>query len=164
MADGAPDNAAEVVKANGARLLAITGPRGPAAARNEGAALALGDVLVFVDSDVVVSARSLGQIARRLGSDPASARCLARTDEYPADPGFLSQGRNLAHWFIHQRSAGEARTFWAGLGAVRAELFERVGGFDERFARPSVEDINLGYRMRAAGSTSCSIRRFKVST
>ena len=31
-------------------------------------------------------------------------------------------------------------------------LFERVGGFDERFARPSVEDIDLGYRMRAAGA------------
>ena len=152
VADGAPDDPADVVKANGARLLAIAGPRGPAAARNRGGAAALGDVLVFVDSDVVVSARSLGQIARRLESDPGLGAVFGAYDEDPADPGFVSQGRNLAHSFIHQRSAGEARTFWAGLGAVRAELFERVGGFDERFARPSVEDIDLGYRMRAAGA------------
>jgi hypothetical protein len=60
-------------------------------------------VLVFVDSDVVVSARSLGQIARRLESDPGLGAVFGAYDEHPADPGFLSQGRNLAHSFIHQR-------------------------------------------------------------
>jgi hypothetical protein len=33
---------------------------------------------------------------------------------------------------------------------VRAAAFAAVGGFDERFTRPSVEDIDLGYRVRAA--------------
>src|SRR5688500_5693826 len=92
VADGAPDDPAEVAKTSGARLLAIAGPRGPAAARNEGAALALGDVLVFVDSDVVVSARSLRQIAERLESDPGLGAVFGAYDEHPADPGFLSQG------------------------------------------------------------------------
>src|SRR5262249_45077117 len=66
-------------------------------------------------------------------------------------PEFLSVARNLAHSFIHQRSPGEARTFWAGLGAVRASAFATVRGFDERFTRPTVEDIDLGYRLRNAG-------------
>jgi GT2 family glycosyltransferase len=151
VADGAPDNQARLAASNGARVLAIAGPLGPAAARNRGAAAATGDVLVFVDSDVVISSRSLGQLARRFEADPDFGAVFGAYDEHPADPGFFSQGRNLAHSFIHQRSAGEASTFWAGLGAVRAKLFERVGGFDERFGRPSVEDIDLGYRMRAAG-------------
>ena len=151
VADGAPDDPIHVAAANGARVLAIDGPRGPAAARNRGAAVSSGDVLVFVDSDVVIRSQSLSQLARRLAADPELGAVFGAYDEHPADPGFFSQGRNLAHSFIHQRSAGEARTFWAGLGAVRADLFERVGGFDERFVRPSVEDIDLGYRMRAAG-------------
>jgi hypothetical protein len=72
-------------------------------------------------------------------------------DDQPDDSGFISQARNLAHSFVHQRSRRDACTFWAGLGAVRANAFAAVGGFDERFSRPSVEDIDLGYRLRAAG-------------
>jgi hypothetical protein len=47
--------------------------------------------------------------------------------------------------------AGDARTFWAGLGAVRTEAFRAIGGYDQRFRRPSVEDIDLGYRLTRRG-------------
>jgi GT2 family glycosyltransferase len=151
VADGAPADPAEIARANGGTVLAIDGPRGPAVARNRGATLASGDLLVFVDSDVVVDSRSLADLVRRFTQDPNLAAAFGAYDEHPTDPGFISQGKNLAHAFIHQRSAGDARTFWAGLGAVRRDVFARVGGFDERFKRPSVEDIDLGYRIRSAG-------------
>ena len=76
---------------------------------------------------------------------------MDRYDDQPDDPGFVSQCRNLAHSYIHRGSPGEAQTFWCGLGAVRANVFRLVSGFDERFSRPSVEDIDLGYRIRAEG-------------
>ncbi|MGH7896935.1 MAG: acetone carboxylase subunit gamma, partial [Candidatus Binatia bacterium] len=41
-----------------------------------------------------------------------------------------SRFRNLLHRHVHQEGAGPATTFWAGLGAIRREAFERVGGFD----------------------------------
>jgi len=45
-----------------------------------------------------------------------------------------------------------AADFWAGCGAVRADAFADVGGFDaEAFPRPQIEDIELGYRLRDAG-------------
>ncbi len=150
VADGAPEDPSGVASAHGALVVAIEGPRGPATARNRGTAIASGDVLVFVDSDVVIDASSLAHVARRFASDPELTALFGAYDEDPADPGFISQGKNLAHCFIHQRSAGEARTFWAGIGAVRADAFASLGGFDERFTRPSVEDIDLGYRIRAS--------------
>jgi hypothetical protein len=59
---------------------------------------------------------------------------------------------NLRHHFVHQRGAGEATTFWAGCGAVRRAAFLAAGGYDaERYAIPSIEDVELGYRLRAAG-------------
>jgi glycosyltransferase involved in cell wall biosynthesis len=151
VADGSPDDPTVEAAANGATVAPIDGPRGPATARNRGAAIASGDVLIFVDSDVVIHGASLAQLARTFVLDPELAAVIGAYDEHPSDTGFVSQGKNLAHSFIHQRAKGDARTFWAGLGAVRAAVFASVGGFDERLTRPSVEDIDLGYRIRAAG-------------
>src|SRR3989442_4923268 len=64
----------------------------------------------------------------------------------------VSRYRNLLHHFVHQRGKPDASTFWAGCGAIRRHTFEEVRGFDAaRFPRPSIEDIELGYRLRAAG-------------
>lgn len=152
VADGSPEDPRGVVDAAGAHVLAIDGPAGPAVARNRGAALATGNVLVFVDSDVVVGEQALARFARLFAADRDLGAAFGSFDERPDDPGFVSQCKNLAHAFVHRRAQGEAQTFWSGLGAARGDVFHRVGGFDERFRRPSVEDIDLGYRIRASGS------------
>ena len=73
-------------------------------------------------------------------------------DDTPGDPGTVSQFRNLLHYYVHQEGAGPATTFWAGLGAVRTGAFREAGGFDAaRYPLPSVEDIDLGTRLTAAG-------------
>lgn len=125
---------------------------GPAAARNAGAARARGDVLVFVDSDVVVAPDALNRIERRLAADPELAAVFGSYDERPEAPGTVSRFRNLLHHHVHATSPGEASTFWAGLGAVRRAAFEAVGGFDAaRYPRPAIEDVELGARLVAAG-------------
>jgi glycosyltransferase involved in cell wall biosynthesis len=150
-ADGAVDDCQAVAAAHGARVIEIEGPRGPAVARNVAAASARGDVLVFVDADVVASTEAVERVARIFASDPELGALFGAYDEDPGAPGFVSQYKNLAHSFIHQQSAGAAQTFWAGFGAVRRDAYQAVGGFDERFERPSIEDIDLGYRLTAAG-------------
>lgn len=126
---------------------------GPAAARNLGSAGATAEVLVFVDSDVEVDAEALARIERHFGADPGLVAVFGAYDDDPADPGFVSHYRNLLHHHVHDGAAGEAETFWAGLGAVRRDSFEASGGFDaETYPQPSVEDIELGMRLRRRGS------------
>jgi GT2 family glycosyltransferase len=72
-------------------------------------------------------------------------------DDTPADQGLVSRYRNLLHHYVHQTSSEAASTFWAGCGAIRRADYLRLGGFDESYSRPSVEDIELGYRVRRAG-------------
>ncbi len=62
-----------------------------------------------------------------------------------------SQFRNLLHAYTHQSSPKRAETFWAGCGAIRREIFLEHGGFAERFPCPSIEDIEFGGRLAAAG-------------
>ena len=71
-------------------------------------------------------------------------------DETPACPNFISQYKNLFHYYVHQNSCGEIQTFWSGCGAVKRDVFLAIGGFEERYQRPSAEDIELGIRMTAA--------------
>jgi GT2 family glycosyltransferase len=125
---------------------------GPGEARNVGARQARGDVLVFVDSDVEVHSDALERIRNAFESDADLAAVFGSYDDDPAAPGMVSDFRNLLHHHVHQEGAGPATTFWAGLGAVRREVFLTLGGFDElRFPEASVEDIDLGMRLVANG-------------
>ena len=69
-------------------------------------------------------------------------------DDRPPASGIVSRYRNLLHHYHHHLGAGDAGTFWAGLGAVRAKVFAEVDKFDEwRYERPQIEDIELGRRI-----------------
>lgn len=136
-------------------LIVLEEPAGtaPAAARNLGADICASDVLVFVDSDVEVHPEALARIAQRFAEDPSLTALFGAYDDDPPDPGLASRYRNLLHHHVHSGAAGEAETFWAGLGAVRRRAFEAIGGFDaERFPQASVEDIELGMRLRRRGA------------
>jgi GT2 family glycosyltransferase len=127
------------------------GPCGPAISRNRGASLAGGDVLVFIDSDVAVHMDTLSRLERVFLDHPEISAVFGSYDDAPADKGIVSQYKNLQHHYVHQNGRQEASTFWAGCGAVRREVFLKVGGFDERYRRPSIEDIELGLRLHQAG-------------
>lgn len=126
---------------------------GPAAARNLGIASTNAEIVVFVDSDVEVHADALVRIRDQFATDPGLTAVFGAYDDDPADPGLTSRYRNLLHHHVHTGAEGEAETFWAGLGAVRREAFEAAGGFDaDEFPEPSVEDIELGMRLRRRGA------------
>ena len=150
-ADGAVDDCRPLAAASGARVIDVAGPSGPAAARNRAAAEATGDLLVFVDADVVAAPDALAGMCRLLESEPDIAGVFGAYGLQPPEPNLMSQYKNLSHAYVHEVGNREATTFWAGLGAMRTSVFRQVGGFDERFRRPSVEDIDLGYRVRRAG-------------
>ena len=134
------------------QVVVVTEGGGPAAARNAGVEDATGDVVVFVDADVLPHADAFTRIRGVFEADPALAAVFGSYDDVPAEPGIVSQFRNLLHHHVHQQGAGDATTFWAGLGAVRADAFRAAGGFDaERYPLPSVEDIDLGTRLSSNG-------------
>jgi GT2 family glycosyltransferase len=135
-------------------IVVETPPRlGPAGARNLGARRAEGDVLVFVDSDVLVHADALARLRAWFDGDDPPDAVFGSYDDAPAAHGVVSSFRNLLHHHVHQESGGVVASFWAGLGAVRKSRFDDVGGFDEeRYPHSSVEDIELGVRLAAAGA------------
>ena len=152
--DDASRDATSAVAARWAdRVITLKGkPLGPGGARNAAASVARGAWLIFIDADVRVHADTLELIAAAVARDPDLAALFGSYDARPEARGVLSEYRNLLHRYVHLRGAGETETFWAGCGAVRRDAYEAVGGFDtQRFPRPQIEDIELGYRLRDHG-------------
>lgn len=150
--DGSTDGSAAVALSAGARVLQTGNRRGPAAARNLGAWLAAGTYLFFVDADCELHPDTLDRAARHFEADPELAALFGAYDDLPAAPNFIAQYKNLFHHYVHLRSNPAASTFWTGCGAIKRSVFLALGGFDaRRYRRPSIEDIELGYRLKQAG-------------
>jgi len=150
--DGSSDESAAVAVAAGTRVIRSAHNAGPAAARNRGSAAAQSEILFFVDADVLLAPDTVRRVLATFEQHPEVAAVFGSYDAVPRAEGVVSQYRNLLHHFIHQHGHREADTFWAGCGAIRRDVFLEHGGFNEEplFAR-SMEDVELGYRLRHAG-------------
>ncbi len=148
--DGDDAESASIAAAFGHKSIQLTVNSGPAKARNFGARQASGDILFFLDADVALGAQTLYQIQLAFENSALDA-LIGSYDDAPGAPNFLSQYKNLLHHYTHQCARGRASTFWGACGAIRRSVFSRVGGFDETYRTPSIEDIELGYRLTRHG-------------
>lgn len=117
----------------------------PTFARNRGAVVATGDVLLFVDSDVEIHPDALDRVRAAFAADPDLTALFGSYDDDPSEADVVSVFRNMLHHHVHQTSAGAMSTFWAGLGAIRREKLFEAGGFADH----PIEDIELGMRLAA---------------
>ena len=151
VSDGDSDDSWRLAEDFGVGLIRLPESGGPAKARNIGAKAAKGDILFFVDADVEIHADTIGRVVQSFETDSDLTALIGSYDDTPGAPNFLSQYRNLIHHYTHQQADLEVSTFWGACGAVRRRAFEAVGGFDEGYRRPCIEDIELGYRLKYAG-------------
>ena len=149
--DCSTDDSADTARSFGATVISTGSRSGPACARNHGARHARGEVLLFLDADVRVHTDTLERVAGDFAADAELDGIIGSYDESPGSPDFISQYKNLMHSFVHHTARHDACTFWSGCGAIRKTVFDSFGGFDETYARPSIEDIELGYRLHRAG-------------
>jgi GT2 family glycosyltransferase len=149
VADGAlPDDVARA-RRHGVRVHEVPVQAGPAAARNLGVGLTDAPIVLFVDADVVVHPDAVAVAAAELVDVDA---VIGSYDDRPTAANFLSQFKNLLNHHVHHHADPEGFTFWGACGAIRRDVLLAVGGFDAaRYPEPSIEDIELGYRLRAAG-------------
>jgi GT2 family glycosyltransferase len=149
--DGGTDTSEQEAHQFGAKVLRLADTGGPARARNRGAAIAQGNILFFVDADVTLQPDTLANIQSIFEQQPDLTALIGSYDDAPGASNFLSQYKNLFHHYTHQIAKEEASTFWGACGAIRRDAFEAIGGFDESYRYPSIEDIELGYRLKRAG-------------
>ncbi len=162
VADGDTAGSVKTAETYATKVLSTISQRGPAHARNLGALEARGDILLFLDADVLVRRETIGQVIDLFEQDPGLAAAFGSYDSDPGATNFFSQYKNLFHHYIHQTADRDASTFWSGCGAVRRSVFLTMGGFDEGYSRPLIEDIEFGHRLKEAGYPIRVCKRLQV--
>ncbi len=123
---------------------------GPAVARNRGVDAARGMFIVFLDCDVEVFPDTLAQIAKIYKDDPDVVALTGVWVKEQKTRAFFPNFKALRDWsyWIHERDAsGYYFLFSTRIASIKKAVFQRLGGFDETYPAPLVEDIELTYRI-----------------
>jgi glycosyltransferase involved in cell wall biosynthesis len=151
VADGRSDGEWLRAQQKGHKTIILETRSGPAHARNIGATEARGDIILFIDADVLVEKDIIRRIQTLFTEQQHLAAVFGSYDDEPFEQDLISQYRNLLHHFVHQSAREDASTFWGACGAIRKSVFMSMGGFNPLYRKPSIEDIEFGYRLKQKG-------------
>ena len=150
--DSSTDDSREVAQAHGARVIPSGGRLGPAGARNRGAEQARGEILFFVDSDVVIKPDTLRGLAEAFDRDPRLDGAIAVQAPAMRLENICSRYKNLWMYYTYARLAGEdVPLFYTTAAAIRRRVFVEAGGFDGNYTNPNVEDTDFGQKLARLG-------------
>lgn len=126
--------------------------KGPAANRNNGAAFATGEWLVFLDDDCEPSTALLHAYHRGITDNPSIKVFEGATHADRDKMRFDEEAPvNLEGGFLFSCNF-----------AIQKNYFDQLNGFDEGFPFPAMEDTELAYRIRRNGQTFKFLKEARV--
>ncbi len=159
VANGCTDRTVGVARGACHRLVVLS-EKSLGVARNLGARLAHGDLLVFLDADTILDPSALGTIARRFSRESAAGTVRGVPDSNRWQHRLLYGLKNFSHrWSLHGGSSGVI-ICWR-------EHFEILGGFDEHLCVRENSDLirrlrRFGrYQYVQSASATTSMRRYE---
>ncbi len=151
--DCSKDDTIEIVKAYPVKVIQMEKNGGPARARNRGVREAKGDIIFFLDSDVLVLDGTVREVKDYFENNPSANCVIGVCATQPLNKGFVPTYMAMFE-YIHLVSArgGRVSVFAPRCGAIKKELFQRVGGYDESYKGADVEDFELARRINREDS------------
>jgi GT2 family glycosyltransferase len=150
--DTSTDGSREIAAAHGCRVIPSGGRLGPAGARNKGVEQARGDIIFFIDSDVVVRPDTMTKLMAAFDRDPGLAGAIAVQSPTMRFRNLCSVYKNLWMYYTYVRRAGQdVPLFYTTAAGIRRQAFVDSGGFDLNYTNPNVEDTDYGQKLASRG-------------
>lgn len=150
--DCSTDGSVGIIEQHPCRLFCLDKHSGASKARNQGAQQARGEVLLFIDSDCLLTETTLEAAGRAYKANPDAITGGTYTRE-PYDKDFFSRFQSvfINHFETSGVSTPTPQDYIATHSLIiKKELFNQSNGFMEDFL-PMIEDVDFCHRMRAKG-------------
>lgn len=128
--------------------------QGVSAARNTGIHRSNARFVAFLDSDDLIEAEALEIWLAHLEGNPKASFVNSWVVGFGAEQYLWQQGFERPHEFLHQNLANPT-------GLYRRELFETIGGFDEKI-RDGLEDWEFWWRCLDRNQWGLTVRDFLI--
>ncbi|MFD5104138.1 glycosyltransferase family 2 protein [Streptomyces cinereoruber] len=144
--DCSTDDSAAIAAAAGARVVSTGVNSGVAVARNLGAELSSGEILVFLDSDVAMHPDAVEKSVELLASGRGyGAICGTYEPEPLIRDSLIEEYRSLQQYYLLLRSEGVIDTVHTAILAMPRHVFDEVGPFNPILRH--TEDQDYGRRI-----------------
>ncbi len=150
--DSSTDGSREIAAAHGCRVIPSGGRLGPAGARNKGVEHARGEIIFFIDSDVMIRSDTMIRLLAAFDADPKLAGVIAVQSPTMRFQNLCSVYKNLWMYYTYVRRAGQdVPLFYTTAAGIRRQAFIDSGGFDLGYTNPNVEDTDYGQKLARMG-------------
>ena len=162
ISDNSTDNSVGIAKQYQCKIIELSENKGPAFARNEGAKISEGDILLFVDSDVIIKKDALNYLSEKFLQNEIDAIQGIYSHE-PTYKSIVTQYQMSYNcYYIWPENKKYASTLSTCCLAIRKKIFLNLKGFNVNFKRPSAEDEEFGYFLIDKGYKILILRELNV--
>jgi glycosyltransferase involved in cell wall biosynthesis len=148
--DHSTDDTLEIARSHPCLVLEAKDQRGANHARNLGTQYAKGEIIVFLDADIVITRETLLTIVESLEEGGADAVVGVYTAKHRHER-YISQYKNLWVRYSYIKSPPAIDWLFGAISGIRREAFRRIGGFNVDLKNEQgIEDIELGKRFAQA--------------
>jgi glycosyltransferase involved in cell wall biosynthesis len=146
--DCSKDDTLKIVKNYPVKVIELKKNGGPARARNIGVEAARGDIIFFLDSDVIVMDGTVKEVENYFKDNPSAQCVIGVCATEPLNKGFVPTYMAMFE-YIHLVDTDDHKVsvFAPRCGAIKKDFFRKVGGYDESYKGADVEDFELARRI-----------------
>ena len=147
ISDNSEDNSIDIAKNYNCKIIELKQNRGPAFARNTGANSASGDILLFVDSDVIVKEDILMQVNKAFNNKEVNIVQGIYSHE-PNYKNIITQYQQSFYcYYTWHEQYRYTDTLTSMCFAIRKNTFLKLKGFNTNIRKATAEDEEFGYKL-----------------
>ncbi|MBI4709963.1 MAG: glycosyltransferase family 2 protein [Nitrospirae bacterium] len=161
--DCSTDGTVKTVKNYPVRVIQLEKNSGPAVARNIGVKAAKGDIIFFLDSDVIVLDGTVKEVYDYFQKNPSANCVIGICSTEPLNKGFVPKYMAMFE-YIHLIGTKDSKVsvFAPRCGAVKTDFFEKIGGYNESYKGADVEDFEFARRVNKTDSITLDTKMMVI--
>ncbi len=162
VSDKSPDDSVNIAKKYSAKIIELDENKGPAFARNKGAEMAKGDIILFLDSDVIIETDSLNLIDDEFSSNNVDGiqGIYSHNPDYKYTATQFYQ--SYLCYYVWPKEKKYVSTLVTACFGIRKKIFNELNGFDTKMKNASCEDEKFGYELIKNGFKIVILRNVQV--